>query len=148
MGHIRTSHFPEGDSTPSIPIQNTVCPLPRQETDPHNKEMIVIHFLINDDNDTATRLMGDRVTAGQQLQGWMLSQGCFVSLRAGMDLPAGSLVALRDLLPGSPLIVLGRRLGAMQHRAHASEPIPTGAWCARKPGPHPKHALAHRAPAL
>lgn len=91
----------------------------------------MIHFLMRDEQDTAARLMSYRTAAGLELHGWMLSQGCPVTIASRCELPAGSTIALRDLVPGDHVTVLGRELGRMTASVRVGELIPAGAWSSR-----------------
>jgi (2R)-sulfolactate sulfo-lyase subunit alpha len=71
----------------------------------------MIHFLVHDENDSVGVVVVEGVSAGDDLQGWIMDQDKDISIKAGHDIPIGHKLAIRPLKEGDTVIKYGVDIG-------------------------------------
>ena len=71
----------------------------------------MIHFVVHDEQDSVGVVVVEGVTAGQDLQGWVMDQDKAVTAKALQDIPIGHKLALVDLPEGATVIKYGHDIG-------------------------------------
>ena len=67
----------------------------------------MIHFLVHDENDSVGVVVVEGVSAGDDLQGWIMDQDKDISIKVGHDIPIGHKLAIRPLKEGDTVIKYG-----------------------------------------
>ena len=68
-------------------------------------------FLIHERSDSVGVVVVEDVTAGKELNGWVMDTGESVTLTALSDIPLGHKVALKDLAEGETVLKYGHDIG-------------------------------------
>ncbi len=93
----------------------------------------MIHFVVHDETDSVGVVVVEGVKAGQDLNGWIMTQDKTLTIKARSDIPIGHKLALRTIASGDTVIKyghdIGRAVAGMQpgDRAHVHN-IKTKRW--------------------
>jgi len=71
----------------------------------------MIHFVLHDAKDTVAVVVVEGLTAGTQMQGWIMDEDRTITVKALQDIPIGHKVALKDMAPGDTVIKYGIDMG-------------------------------------
>jgi (2R)-sulfolactate sulfo-lyase subunit alpha len=71
----------------------------------------MIHFVLHDARDTVAVVVVEGVTAGAELNGWVMDDDRRVNLVARQDIPIGHKVALTDMAVGDTVLKYGIDIG-------------------------------------
>ena len=71
----------------------------------------MIHFLVHDENDSVGVVVVEGVSAGDELQGWIMDQDKDIAIKAEHDIPIGHKLAIRPLKEGDTVIKYGVDIG-------------------------------------
>ena len=90
-------------------------------------------FLVHEHSDSVGVVVVEDVTAGREMNGWVMNTGESVALTALSDIPLGHKVALRDLSEGETVLKYGHDIGKavaeipQGHHAHVHN-VKTKRW--------------------
>lgn len=79
------------------------------------------HYVQHDAEDTVAVVVVEGVTAGMNLEGWIMDEDRPASLTARQDIPIGHKVALRDMAVGDTVIKYGLDMGRVVAPIRAGE---------------------------
>ena len=71
----------------------------------------MIHCVLHDANDTVAIVVVEGVTAGMDLNAWIMDEDRTISLKARQDIPIGHKVALKDMSTGDTVLKYGIDMG-------------------------------------
>lgn len=71
----------------------------------------MIHFVLHDAKDTVAVVVVEGLTAGTQMQGWIMDEDRMIAVKALQDIPIGHKVALKDMAVGDTVIKYGIDMG-------------------------------------
>ena len=71
----------------------------------------MIHCVLHDANDTVAIVVVEGVTAGMELNAWIMDEDRTISLKAQQDIPIGHKVALKDMSTGDTVLKYGIDMG-------------------------------------
>ena len=71
----------------------------------------MIHCVLHDANDTVAIVVVEGVTAGMDLNAWIMDEDRTISLKAEQDIPIGHKVALKDMSTGDTVLKYGIDMG-------------------------------------
>ena len=71
----------------------------------------MIHFVVDDENDSVGVVVVEGVKAGQKVNGWIMDQNKDLVLEAKSDIPIGHKLAIRALESGATVIKYGVDIG-------------------------------------
>ena len=71
----------------------------------------MIHFVLHDAADSVAVVVVEGVTAGMELNGWIMDEDKMTSVTAQQDIPIGHKVALREIAVGDTVIKYGIDMG-------------------------------------
>src|SRR5712692_3413404 len=71
----------------------------------------MIHFVVQDENDSAGVVVVEGVKAGQELSGWVMDQDKTIKMKVQNDIPIGHKFALKNLAQGATVIKYGHDIG-------------------------------------
>ena len=71
----------------------------------------MIHFVLHDAADSVAVVVVEGVTAGMELNGWIMDEDKMTSVTAQQDIPIGHKVALREMAVGDTVIKYGIDMG-------------------------------------
>ncbi|HEX4325734.1 MAG TPA: UxaA family hydrolase [Burkholderiales bacterium] len=69
------------------------------------------HFVLHDAHDTVAVVVVEGVTAGAQLNGWIMDDNKHMNMTARSDIPIGHKIALKDMKTGDTVIKYGVDIG-------------------------------------
>jgi len=81
----------------------------------------MIHFVLHDAKDTVAVVVVEGLTAGTQMQGWIMDEDRTITVKALQDIPIGHKVALKDMAPGDTVIKYGIDMGKVVAPIQAGE---------------------------
>ena len=81
----------------------------------------MIHFVLHDAKDTVAVVVVEGLTAGTQMQGWIMDEDRTITVKALQDIPIGHKVALKDMAPGDTVIKYGIDMGKVVKPITAGE---------------------------
>jgi len=81
----------------------------------------MIHFVLHDAHDTVAVVVVEGVTAGMELQGWIMDEDRMVNVLAKQDIPIGHKVALKDMAVGDTVLKYGIDMGRVVAPIKAGE---------------------------
>ena len=93
----------------------------------------MIHFVLHDAQDSVAVVVVEGVSAGAQLNGWIMDEDRTITLTARQDIPIGHKVALKDMAVGDTVLKygvdIGRVVAPIQAGQHAHvQNIKTKRW--------------------
>ncbi len=71
----------------------------------------MIHFVVQDENDSVGVVVVEGVKAGQKLDGWIMDQDKDIHVEAKSDIPIGHKLAIKPLKGGDTVIKYGVDIG-------------------------------------
>lgn len=71
----------------------------------------MIQFVVHDEGDSVGVVVVEGVTAGQELNGWVMDQDKKITARVLQDIPIGHKLALVDMAEGATVIKYGHDIG-------------------------------------
>jgi len=80
----------------------------------------LIHFIVHDEQDSVGVVVVEGVTAGQELQGWIMDKDREIRVRATEDIPLGHKLAIKAMDEGGTVIKFRSDIG------RATAPIRVG----------------------
>ncbi len=69
------------------------------------------HFLVHDKVDTVGVIVVEGISAGQELEGWIMETDETIHVKCLNDIPIGHKVALSDITNGDTIIKYGHDIG-------------------------------------
>lgn len=81
----------------------------------------MIHCVLHDANDTVAIVVVENVTAGMDLNAWIMDEDRTISLKAQQDIPIGHKVALKDMAAGDTVLKYGIDMGKVVAPIKAGE---------------------------
>ena len=81
----------------------------------------MIHCVLHDANDTVAIVVVENVTAGMDLNAWIMDEDRTITLRAQQDIPIGHKVALKDMATGDTVLKYGIDIGKVVANIKAGE---------------------------
>ena len=81
----------------------------------------MIHCVLHDANDTVAIVVVEGVTAGMDLNAWIMDEDRTISLKAEQDIPIGHKVALKDMSTGDTVLKYGIDMGKVVAAIKAGE---------------------------
>ena len=90
-------------------------------------------FIVHDAEDTVGVIVKEGITAGTQLQGWVMADDSRITIEARDDIPLGHKIAVNDIADGDTIIKYGHDIGkaiaAIAKGAHAHvQNVKTKRW--------------------
>lgn len=71
----------------------------------------MIHCVLHDAHDTVAIVVVENVTAGMDLNAWIMDEDRTITLKAQQDIPIGHKVALKDMDTGDTVLKYGIDMG-------------------------------------
>ena len=71
----------------------------------------MIHCVLHDANDSVAVVVIEGVTAGTDMNAWIMDEDRTISLKARQDIPIGHKVALKDMSIGDTVLKYGIDMG-------------------------------------
>ena len=71
----------------------------------------MIHFVVHDEGDSVGVVVVEGVSAGDELQGWIMDQDKDITFKAVDDIPIGHKLAIKPLAAGDTVIKYGVDIG-------------------------------------
>jgi len=71
----------------------------------------MIHCVLHDANDSVAVVVIEGVTAGTDMNAWIMDEDRTISLKARQDIPIGHKVALKDMSVGDTVLKYGIDMG-------------------------------------
>lgn len=93
----------------------------------------MIHFVVHDEGDSVGVVVVEGVSAGDDLNGWIMDQNKEIALTAATDIPIGHKLAIKPMAEGETVIKYGVDIGrvvagiGMGEHAHVQN-IKTKRW--------------------
>jgi (2R)-sulfolactate sulfo-lyase subunit alpha len=81
----------------------------------------VNHFVLHDAHDTVAVVVVEGVTAGMELNGWIMDDNKHIKMTARQDIPIGHKIALKDMTAGETVIKYGVDIGKVVAPMKAGE---------------------------
>ncbi len=81
----------------------------------------MIHFIVHDENDSVGVIVVEGVSAGDELEGWIMDQQRDIEIVAKDDIPIGHKVAITDLTEGDTVIKYATDIGRVVAPISAGE---------------------------
>lgn len=79
------------------------------------------HFVLHDAHDTVAVVVVEGVTAGMELNGWIMDDNKHIKMTARQDIPIGHKIALKDMSAGDTVIKYGVDIGKVVAPMKAGE---------------------------
>ncbi|HEY4370316.1 MAG TPA: UxaA family hydrolase [Burkholderiales bacterium] len=79
------------------------------------------HFVLHDAHDTVAVVVVEGVTAGMELNGWIMDDNKHIKMTARQDIPIGHKIALKDMTAGETVIKYGVDIGKVVAPMKAGE---------------------------
>lgn len=73
--------------------------------------MSIPHFIVHDTADTVGVIVVEGITAGMELDGWIMEDDSRIRIISGADIPFGHKIALREIGAGDTIIKYGHDIG-------------------------------------
>lgn len=73
--------------------------------------MSIPHFIVHDEADTVGVIVVEGVTAGMELDGWIMENDSRIKLASKADIPLGHKIALGEIKSGDTIIKYGHDIG-------------------------------------
>jgi len=71
----------------------------------------MIHFVVHDEGDSVGVVVVEGVSAGDELNGWIMDQDKDITFKAASDIPIGHKLAITPLAEGDTVIKYGVDIG-------------------------------------
>ncbi len=81
----------------------------------------MIHFIVHDENDSVGVIVVEGISAGDELDGWIMDQQRDITIEAKDDIPIGHKVAITDLAEGDTVIKYATDIGRVVAPISAGE---------------------------
>ena len=81
----------------------------------------MIHCVLHDAHDTVAVVVVENVTAGMDLNAWIMDEDRTIALKARQDIPMGHKVALKDMAAGDTVLKYGIDMGKVVAPIKAGE---------------------------
>ena len=81
----------------------------------------MIHCVLHDAGDTVAVVVVEGVTAGMDLNAWIMDDDQTTAVTARQDIPIGHKVALKDMAPGDTVLKYGIDMGKVVAPIKAGE---------------------------
>ena len=81
----------------------------------------MIHCVLHDAHDTVAVVVVENVTAGMDLNAWIMDEDRTIALKARQDIPMGHKVALKDMAAGDTVLKYGIDMGKVVAAIKAGE---------------------------
>ena len=81
----------------------------------------MIHCVLHDANDSVAVVVIEGVTAGTDMNAWIMDEDRTISLKARQDIPIGHKVALKDMSVGDTVLKYGIDMGKVVAPIKAGE---------------------------
>jgi (2R)-sulfolactate sulfo-lyase subunit alpha len=98
------------DSIDSARVRRRYCAPPAGQPAAQEPSSM-IHFVLHDAADSVAVVVVEGVTAGMELQGWIMDEDKMTSVTARQDIPIGHKVALREMAVGDTVVKYGIDMG-------------------------------------
>ena len=83
----------------------------------------MLHFIVHDEDDSVGVVVVEGVSAGDDLDGWIMDQQRGVQIQATDDIPIGHKVAITDLAQDDTVIKYGVDIGRVVSPISAGEHV-------------------------
>jgi (2R)-sulfolactate sulfo-lyase subunit alpha len=83
----------------------------------------MIHFIVHDENDSVGVIVVEGISAGDQLDGWIMDQQRDIAIQAKDDIPIGHKVAITDLAEEDTVIKYATDIGRVVAPISAGEHV-------------------------